>query len=91
MKLKDGFILREVAGQIMVLPTGEDLDPNMMITLNEVGKFIWQLLENDTDEAAIVSEILKEYDVDKATAETAVSDFIKKLQENEFLVDERCS
>lgn len=91
MKLKDGFILREVAGQIVVLPTGEDLDPNMMITLNEVGKFIWQLLENETDEAAIVSEILKEYDVDKATAEAAVSDFIKKLQENEFLVDERCS
>ena len=87
MKLKDGFILREVAGQIMVLPTGEDLDPNMMITLNEVGKFIWQLLENDTDEAAIVAEILKEYDVDKATAETAVSNFIQKLKDNDFLVD----
>lgn len=87
MKLKDGFILREVAGQIVVLPFGEDLDTNMMITLNEVGKFIWQLLENETDEAAIVSEILKEYDVDKATAEAAVSDFIKKLQENEFLAD----
>ena len=87
MKLKDGFILREVAGQIMVLPTGEDLDPNMMITLNEVGGFIWKQLENDTDEAAIVAAILQEYDVDKETAETAVSDFIKKLQENEFLVD----
>ena len=91
MKLKDGFILREVAGQIMVLPTGEDLDPNMMITLNEVGKFIWQLLESETDEAAIVSAILKEYDVDKATAETAVSDFIQKLRDNDFLVDERYS
>ena len=87
MKLKDGFILREVAGQIMVLPTGEDLDPNMMINLNEVGGFIWKQLENDTDEAAIVSAILKEYDVDKATAEAAVSDFIKKLKDNKFLVD----
>ena len=91
MKLKDGFILREVAGQVVVLPTGEDLDPNMMINLNEVGAFIWKLLESDTDEAAIVSEILKEYDVDKATAETAVSDFIKKLRDNNFRVDERCS
>ena len=77
MKLKDGFILREVAGQIVVLPFGEDMDSNMMINLNEVGGFIWKQLENETDEAAIVSEILKEYDVDKETAEEAVSDFIQ--------------
>lgn len=85
MKLKDGFILRDVAGQIVVLPTGDDLDLNMMITLNEVGKFIWLLLEKDTDEAAIVSAILKEYDVDKVTAEAAVAGFVRKLEEYGFL------
>lgn len=87
MKLKDGFILREVAGQIVVLPCGDDLDLNMMITLNEVGKFIWLLLEEETDEAAIVAAILEEYDVDKATAEVAVSDFIKKLDGYGFLAN----
>ncbi len=87
MRLKDGFIMREVAGQIVVLPSGDDLDLNMMITLNEVGKFIWLQLENDTDEAAIVSAILAEYDVDKATAEEAVSGFIKKLNEYGFLAN----
>lgn len=85
MKLKDGFILREVAGQIVVLPSGDELDLNMMITLNEVGKFIWLLLENDTTEEAIVSAILQEYDVDKATAEEAVAGFIRKLNEHGFL------
>ena len=87
MKLKDGFILREVAGQIVVLPSGDELDLNMMITLNEVGKFIWVLLEEETDEAAIVDAILKEYDVDKATAEAAVAGFIKKLNEYGFLAN----
>lgn len=87
MKLKDGFILREVAGQIVVLPSGDELDLNMMITLNEVGKFIWVLLEEETDEAAIVAAILKEYDVDKATAEVAVAGFIKKLNEHGFLAN----
>ena len=76
MKLKDGFILREVAGQIVVLPCGDDLDLNMMITLNEVGKFIWLQLEEETDEAAIVAAILKEYDVDRLTAEAAVAGFV---------------
>lgn len=87
MKLKNGFILREVAGQIVVLPTGDDLDLNMMITLNEVGKFIWLLLENDTDEASIVAAILREYDVDRTTAEAAVAGFIRKLNEHGFLAD----
>ena len=87
MKLKDGFILREVAGQIVVLPSGDDLDLNMMITLNEVGKFIWLLLEQETDEETIVTAILKEYDVDKDTAEAAVVGFIKKLNEHGFLAD----
>lgn len=87
MKLKDGFILREVAGQIVVLPSGDDLDLNMMITLNETGKFIWQLLEEEIEESAIVSEILKEYNVDRMTAEAAVAGFIRKLNEHGFLAD----
>lgn len=87
MKLKDGFILREIAGQIVVLPSGDELDLNMMITLNDTGKFIWNMLEQDCDEAAIVSAILKEYDVDNTTAEAAVSGFICKLNEYGFLAD----
>ena len=87
MKLKNGFILREVAGQIVVLPSGDDLDLNMMITLNEVGKFIWLLLEKDTNEAAIVAAILEEYDVDRTTAEAAVAGFVRKLEEHGFLAE----
>lgn len=87
MKLKDGFILREIAGQIVVLPSGDDLDLNMMITLNESGKFIWSMLERECDEATIVSAILSEYDVDRMTAEAAVAGFIRKLSEHGFLAD----
>ena len=85
MKLKDGFLLRSVAGQTVVLPTGGDLDLNMMITLNETGAFLWEHLENDTNEAALVEALLAEYDVDKATAENAVEAFVQKLESNGFL------
>ncbi len=85
MKLKDGFILREVAGENVVLPSGGDLDLNMMITLNDTGKFLWQLLEQDKTEADLVSALLAEYDVDEATATAAVSGFIATLNENKFL------
>lgn len=87
MKLKEGFILREVAGQIVVLPSGNDLNLNMMITLNETGKFIWNLLKQDVTESDVVSAILKEYKVDQAAAEAAVTGFIRKLNEHGFLAD----
>ena len=87
MKLKDGFILREVAGQTVVLPVGGDLDLNMMITLNETGAFLWKQLENENDEAGLVVALLAEYDVDEATAKTAVEGFVAKLNENGFLAN----
>ena len=86
MKLKEGFIIREVAGQIVALPTGDDLDLNMMITLNDTGKFLWEHLEKGADEEALVAALLAEYDVDEATAKMGVAGFITKLSENGFLV-----
>jgi len=85
MKLKDGFIMRDVAGQTVVLPAGEDLDLNMMITLNDSAKFLWNLLESEKEEADLVAALLNEYDVDEATAKAAVSGFVAKLNENGFL------
>ena len=86
MKLKDGFLLRQVAGQTVVLPTGAELDLNMMITLNDTGAFLWEHLAEETDEAELVSALLKEYDVDEETARKAVAGFVKKLNDNGFLV-----
>ena len=85
MKLKEGFLLRTVAGQTVVLPTGEELDLNMMITLNETGAFLWERLQEETDEAALVAALLGEYDVDEDTAKASVAGFVAKLNEHGFL------
>ena len=85
MKLKDGFLLRQIAGQNVVLPAGGDLDMNMMITLNDTGAFLWERLQQETDASALVSALLAEYDVDETRAATAVTAFVKKLEENGFL------
>ena len=86
MKIKNEFILREVAGETVVIPTGDTLDLNMMITLNETGAFLWKQLEQDTDETAMVASLLGEYDVDEETARTSVAAFVAKLREHDFLV-----
>lgn len=82
MKIKEGFILRNVAGSNIVVPFGDRcLDFNGMITLNETGAYIWKQLETETDEAAIVKAILAEYEVDEARAKQCVSEFLEKLKE----------
>ena len=85
MKLKEGFVLREVAGKTVALPTSGELDLNMMITLNGTGAFLWEKLQNETDENGLVAALLAEYDVDEATARRSVAAFTAKLKENGFL------
>ena len=65
MKLKEGFLLRNVAGQAVVLPMGGTLELNMMITLNETGAFIWERLSNGQPQEEIVKALCEEYEVEE--------------------------
>ena len=86
LKLKDGFIMREIAGDTMVLPSGDELDLNMMITLNDTGKFLWVRLQEGITMEALVEAVLKEYDVEEAEAKLQIEKFVGKLNENGFLI-----
>ena len=85
MKLKDGFLMRTVAGKTVVLPCDEALDLNMMITLNDTGAFLWEKLQEETTQEALVAALLGEYDVDEETAKASVAAFVEKLNANGFL------
>ena len=80
MKLKKDFVLREVAGSWVVLPTGEaTVDFNGMLSLNDSGAFLWRALEKGADAAALTDAMLAEYDVERAVAEADVAAFLGKL------------
>ena len=85
MKLKHDTVIREIAGQHVVIPAG-DMDMNAMITLNETGAFLWKLMEDETNESVLTAALLAEYDVDEATAQKAVAAFVQKLKDHDFLV-----
>ena len=86
MKIKEGYLLRQVAGQSVVLPADDALNLNMMITLNGTGAFLWKQLENETDESKLVAALLQEYEVDEETARSCVAEFVKKLNGHGFLI-----
>lgn len=85
MKLKEGFVLRTISEQTVVLPTGGDLDLSMMIKLNDTGRFLWEHLEQGAEQEELVEAMLQEYDITREKASEYVEGFIEKVKENGFL------
>lgn len=86
MKIKSGFAKRNIAGSEIVVPVGAtSAEMNSMIALNEIGAFIWDALQKDITKEQLVAKILKEYEVDEATASKDVDKFVAVLEEHDLL------
>ena len=85
MKIKEGFVLRTVAGETVALPSKGVTDLDMMITLNGTGKFLWEKLALGAEKEELVEALLAEYDVDRERAEKSVDAFVARLKELDFL------
>ena len=80
MKRNPDFLLKNVAGKQVLVPVGKAAAafPGM-ITVNETGKYIWSLLENDHSLEDITKAIVERYEIDAATAEQDAKIFIERL------------
>ena len=86
MKMKDGFLLRQVGGNHVVVPVGiQTVDFRCIITLNEVGAFLWQKMAVDCTVADLVEALLAEYDVTADVATADVERFVASLREKNLL------
>ena len=80
MKIKDGFILREVAGTFVIISVGdESLDFKGVITINEVGADIWRGIEEGKTKEEIIKKILNDYNVTEDIVTDDFDDFIEQL------------
>lgn len=86
IKIKSGFVVREIAGQSVVVALGEASKAfNGIIKLNETGRVMWDILSQGAEKEDVVSKILSEYDVDRETVEKDVDSFVTTLKENNIL------
>ena len=80
IRLKDGFTVRNIAGEYMALPVGENIATfNGTVVLNEVSAFIIEKLKQPLSEDELIKMLLSEYDVDEQTAQKDVKELLKKL------------
>lgn len=78
MRIKDGFMLREIAGSWVVVPLGARVvEFNGLISLTETSAFIWRLMEQGLSNDEILQKILADYDIDEETARQDIDEFVK--------------
>ena len=87
MKVRDGFILRNMGDSYLVVPVGSaTVDFRCIITLNGTGAFLWELLQDECAEEELVKALLSEYEVAEDVAARDVAGFVEELRKADLLV-----
>ena len=86
MKVKSEYILRELAGQNIVVPVGsEAVNFNGIITLNNSGKRLFKTLQKESSKEELIELLLEHYEVCKEQAKADVEVVLQKLESNNIL------
>ena len=86
MNVRKQQVKRTIAGYVILVPVGDSsLELKGLLTLNETGERMWDLLLQCDTEEALVQHMLEEYEVDEATLRTDVGEFLTQLRQLEIL------
>ena len=89
IKASKDFVMREIMGEFMLIPTGPAaVKINGMVSLNEIGHFIFQALQKEQTEQSLVEKITAEYRTDAETALTDLREFLDQQRSIGALVED---
>ncbi len=83
MRIKEDFVLQEIADEYIVVPIAKEADRlNGIISLNETGAFLWNLLAERELTRDALAELLREsFSIDSMQAKDDVDKFIAVLMQ----------
>lgn len=80
MHRNEEFLLRRAAGLTVIVPVGRAAaDFPGMISVNETGEFLWELLEREQTLDALISVMTASYQVESSRAEADIRAFLSRL------------
>ena len=89
MKVSDEFILRNVAGDNLLIPTGSSaLDVKGLILLSESGVLLYNKLKNGCTKEELVAALTAEYTVSEDEAARDTEAFLDQMRQLNMLVEE---
>lgn len=87
-RIKPGYILREIAGEYVIVPAGaESKSPleNTVMAPNGSAVFIWKSFEQPRTLEDVVVQGMLEYEVEEETIRRSIKRFIKEMLEYKIL------
>ena len=85
MKLKKDIISHKIARQTVLLDLSRDETDDTMVSTNNTGAFLLELLQQDQTEESLIAALLEKYDVKEEIAKSHVQVFLEGLRELQFL------
>lgn len=81
MKLKYEFVVRQIAGEYVLIPMGKSaLAFSGMVTTNEVGAYICRRLAEPVSQEELLDGICGEFAVSRETAQEDMEQFLRMLR-----------
>ncbi len=83
-RIRDDVVYREIDGAIVAVSfvTGQ------YVALDAIGSVIWRWLEREGRVEALRARLLDAYDIDEATCDREVADFLRQLGEQKLITAE---
>ena len=79
MKLKTCFVIRQLAGEHIMIAAGSDTFSGM-VRSNATAAFIINCLKEDTTKEEIVAKMMEKYDAPQDLNEKSVEDILNQLR-----------
>lgn len=90
MKRKADFIMQNVGGENLLVPLGAQvMDLNGIITLNDTGVCMWELLAQERSLGELASAVAERFDVTPERARADVQIFLDEIAKMGLLEDGR--
>ena len=89
MRISDQFILRNVAGDNLLIPSGPSaLDVKGLILLSESGMLLYNKIKNGCTKEDLVAALTAEYDVSVQEAGRDSDAFLEQMRQLHILLEE---
>lgn len=87
MKLKDGLILRKVADEYLIVPTGQLIQISPIMRISRSAAYLWEFMKEDEFSEELLVEIAKKHfsGVSEETLKRDIGAFLELLQKNHML------
>ena len=86
MHIISGFHVRQILDEVIAVPGGEVSKVfSGIVSLNEIGRFLFEALQSEQTEDSLVCAVLEEYDIDPETARADVTEFLEHLRSASLL------